>query len=91
MSGVNNGFQKFLKKHHKTDHKDMKCDQCNQIIENFTELKKHTYQKHVKNLQKRAKEKCQICGKLITAQVMKRHFSDVHGKDNKPFRCDFKE
>ena len=60
-----------------------------EIFQNPYKLGRHKNSKHRPGKNSKIKASCEICGKMITATVMKRHIEDIHGnRDYKPFKCD---
>merc|ERR1712079_119797 len=80
-----------FRNHNLTVHTNIPCDFCNEIFENPYKLNLHKRNKHneKKIANGKIKKECEICGKMISQFVMKRHIRDMHGdKSYKPFKCE---
>ena len=74
--------QKTLRVHNRTIHANVPCKVCGMVFDNPAKLNRHTRTKHI------VPQKCEICGKMIVANL-KRHIIEAHGnKTVKPFKCD---
>ena len=73
--------RKVLRTHQRTIHANIPCDVCSIIFDNPAKLNRHKEQKHP------TPKKCEICSKIIVANI-KRHIVDVHGdKSLEFFKC----
>ena len=68
-----------MRKHKRTAHTQVPCDECNEIFANPFILNRHKYYKHVVSKQQKIKATCEICGLMVAAPVLKRHIMSRQG------------